>query len=153
MKINFDIKKILLSLLLIYTLFFIVCGFLAPIFAYSKQFYLADTVYMLMHKACTQQALRCFWILGYQMAICARCLGAYCGTVIGIVLWLRDFEFNKKLYLLLFVFGFGEILLEIFKVYEGNNYVRYFAGIALGGFIVVSLYYLSNDKRKGEINV
>lgn len=148
MNKNFNFIKACLYGLIIYTSFLIICGFLAPILAAYKQFYFADIIYLLMHKSCTQDALRCFWILGYPMAICARCFGAYCGVIISILFWLKENNFNKKIYFALMLMAFGEILLEFLKIYKGNNYIRYFAGAALGGFIITSLYYLFEYKRK-----
>lgn len=146
-------KKILLLLLLIYTLFFIVCGVIAPVFAVTNHYYSADVIYLLMHRSCPQEALRCFWIFGYQMAICARCFGAYCGVTATIILWLLNIKFSKKIYLLLILIAFGEILLENLDIYDGNNYIRYFAGVALGGFVAISLYYIVGIFGKGKNNV
>lgn len=150
MKINSKYIKVFLYLFLIYTLFFIICGFLAPILAHNKLYYMADLVYLLMHKSCAQEALRCFWILGYQMAICARCLGAYIGVAIGIIFLLFGKCFNNKIYISLILIAFGEILLEFLKIYNGNNYIRFFAGTALGFFIIISINYLLNTIQKGK---
>lgn len=154
MKIEFNFTKIFLFLLFFYTLFFVICGVLAPVLAVNKQFYLADIIYLLMHKSCTQEALRCFWICGYQMAICARCLGAYFGVIIAILLWLSNkIKFDKKIYFLLILIAFGEILFEFLKIYNGNNYIRFFAGISLGGFLIMSLFYLITYTRREKNNV
>lgn len=151
MKKIFNIKKIFLYFLAIYSLLFIILGVLAPVLAYSKQFYAADIIYLLMHKSCTQEALRCFWVFGYQMAICARCLGSYIGVIIAIILELSNIRFNKMTCLLLTIIAFGEILLEVLKVYSGNNYIRLVAGIALGGVIIILPSYLL--EKKGNNNV
>lgn len=148
MKINSNYTKVFLYLFLIYTLFFIICGFSAPILAHTKQYYMADTIYLLMHRSCTQEALRCFWIFGYQMAICARCLGAYIGVATGIIFLILGKCFNSKIYISLILIAFGEILIEFLKLYNGNNYIRFFAGIALGFFIIISINYLLNSIQK-----
>lgn len=150
---KFNFTKIFLWFLLVYTLFFILCGFSAPILAFYKQYATADLIYALMRRSCLQDAVRCFWIFGYQMAICARCLGAYCGVILGIIFYLRGFNFNKKIYISMIILAFGEILLEYFKIYSANNYIRYFAGFALGMFIIISIYYLIGFIKKGEYNV
>lgn len=150
---NFNFIKIFLWCLLIYTLFFILCGLSAPIFAFYKKYLLADVIYALMRRSCMQDAVRCFWILGYQMAICARCLGEYCGVIFAIVLYLKRINFNKMMFLTVMIIAFGEILLEYFKIYNSNNYIRCFAGFALGIFIMNSLYHLKKWVRKGEENV
>lgn len=80
--VNF--KTAIIILVIIYSLFFIAGGFSAPIFAHFKFFEEADSIYSLFKRSCHQDALRCFWVWGYQMAICARCLGVYIGTVMAL---------------------------------------------------------------------
>lgn len=129
-----NIKLIFVFLLLIYSLFFIAGGVLAPLAAHYKFFSQADALYVLFHKSCNQDALRCFWILGYQMAICARCLGAYIGTAGVFGFYLTGGKVNIQIYILSALVGFGEILYEALKFQGTNNYTRLIAGIFLGVF-------------------
>lgn len=140
--LNYSLKKVIIILLIIYSLFFIIGGIMAPVLAHFKFFYQADTVYELFRRSCHQDAIRCFWIFGYQMAICARCLGAYIGTSSMLYAYLNKHKINKVAYFSLGIIAFGEILLEIFKVTSANNYIRLSAGICLGVFIAMSLIKL-----------
>jgi uncharacterized membrane protein len=41
-------------------------------------------IHALFHPLCHQQPARSFWMAGAPMAVCARCLGIYIGTAIGL---------------------------------------------------------------------
>lgn len=146
------IKSVFLVVFFLYTLFFIVGGVLAPIFAHFKMFVQADILYLLFHKSCNQDALRSFWILGYQMAICARCLGVYLGTAAVLALMFFRVKVPLLLYILFAFIGFGEVLLEKLRLFGGNNYIRLAAGICLGMFIGGAIIRIVNIRER-EVNV
>lgn len=124
--------------------------------AHLKLFEQADSVYLLFHRSCHQDAVRCFWILGYQTALCARCLGAYVGVIVYLIAYLFNFRSSKFLFITTIVLAFGEILIEVFKLSESNNYLRFFAGICLGIFLAIVLtkfLYKNENKRERECDV
>lgn len=145
---KFDIKIAIILFFIFYSFFFIVGGISAPVFAHFKLFSQADSIYLLFHKSCHQDALRCFWIFGYQMAICARCFGAYVGVALFLISHLLNFRSNKFILWMVAFFAFGEILLEMMNILESNNYARLFAGICLGIFFAIVLTKFLYNKNK-----
>lgn len=137
--LKYSFKKVIIIFFAFYSVFFIIGAFAAPLLAHFKMFYQADYIYALFHKSCHQDAVRCFWILGYQMAICARCLGAYIGTAVVLYSFLNKFKMNFGFFIFIAILAFGEILLEYYKVIPSDNYLRLGAGIALGLFIGTSI--------------
>lgn len=136
---------------ILYSLFFLLGGLIAPVLAHFKFFEQADSVYLLFHRSCHQDAIRCFWILGYQTALCARCLGVYIGVIVFLISYLFNFRSNKYLFAGVTVLAFGEILIEVFKISESNNYIRFFAGICLGIFLAIILTkFLYRNKTNTE---
>lgn len=140
--LNYSLKKVIIIFFVGYSLFFIAGGFAAPVLAYFKLFSQADIVYELFRRSCHQDAVRCFWILGYQMAICARCLGAYIGVASMLYAFLHKHKINQPTYFTLGALAFAEIALEMFSIYSANNYIRLTAGVFLGIFIGMSLIKL-----------
>lgn len=149
-------QKILYILLIFYTGIFLVSGVGAPIAAYFNNFQLAGEFYGLMSMSCHQNALRCFWLLGYPMALCARCFGIYVGTI--LMLLFLVFKKNIRQYSFVFVFilifiSVLEIVIEKTNIWGGNNFIRFIFG-NIYGFIFVSiidivlLKYLKKEKNE-----
>lgn len=122
-----------------YALYFVFGAFMAPHAAHSHQFELADQFYGIFSASCQQQASRSFWLEGYPMALCARCLGNYIGFILAGLVWLvRPKSITTKLFLLLLVPGLGEKIAE-YLGWAGTNEARFGAGIFLGGAILSGL--------------
>jgi uncharacterized membrane protein len=128
--------KIFLALLGLYTLFFIAGGILTPIFAHFRNFEAAGALYEILGRSCQQDALRSFWITGYQMAVCARCFGAYIGFLTSIILALSGRQFSKTMFIVFAVLALGEKAAE-FVGFAGNNYIRLISGCFLGCFLFI----------------
>lgn len=87
---------------------------------------------------CHQKPERSFYVNGYQMPVCSRCIGVYIGYLLGILLYTK-FGFSK-----LKEFGFVGLVvmfmdwwLQQMKVWESTNVRRLFTGIYGGiGFII-----------------
>jgi len=151
-KVKYSLgAKIFLVLLGLYTLFFIAGGILTPIFAHFRQFDIAGALYGLLGRSCQQDALRSFWIMGYQMAICARCFGAYIGFFASVILALCGFKYNRTLFIIFALVGFGEKAAE-FAGFAGNNYIRLISGCFLGCFLII-IPLLAIKILKGEKDV
>lgn len=133
------LAKLLKVVLLGYALYFLFGAFMAPHAAHTHQFELADHYYETFSASCQQQASRSFWLEGYPMALCARCLGTYIGFILSGLIWLiSPRKFTLKLFLLLLVPGLGEKITE-FLGWAGNNEIRFISGIFLGGAILSGL--------------
>ncbi len=146
------VAKIFLTLLGLYTLFFIVGGLAAPILAYFHKFEAAGTLYSLLSASCMQDALHSFWIMGYQTAICGRCFGAYTGFLISVAGAILGYRFGWKMFLAFAIIGFGEKLLEL-SGFVANNIIRYISGCFLGCFLFIIIIVLVRVFRKEEKDV
>lgn len=122
--------------LILYGVFFILGSLLAPAFAAFGEGQFADKLYFIFINCCHQQPDRTYWIMGYPMALCARCIGIYFGFVAYLLISLFSFKirhFRYSLYLL--IIGLSEILIEYNGFFDGSNFIRTISGIMLGIFI------------------
>jgi len=129
-------NKIFFTIIGLYSLFFIVGGVITPVFAHFHKYEIADTLYHIFYKSCMQEALRSFWIMGYQMAICARCFGAYIGFLISTIIALCGYRYSKNLFIIFAIIGFGEKIAE-YTGFHGNNYIRVISACFLGSFLFI----------------
>jgi uncharacterized membrane protein len=97
----------------------------------------ADLFYQTMALTCHQQPSRTFWLAGYPMALCARCIGIYAGTIAGMfVLKGLEPQRSKLWFWTLLSIAIGEKTLELVGL-DGGNVARLVAGMALGGVIAM----------------
>ena len=76
------IKKFLLVLFCFYSAFFFAGSLLAPVLAHYHFYDLSAVLTSTFMFSCHQQPDRSFWVLGYPVALCARCLGFYLGVML-----------------------------------------------------------------------
>jgi uncharacterized membrane protein len=133
--------KFLLLFFLIYTFYFLTASFLAPVSAFFKHYEIADFLYYSLSASCHQQPSKSFWILGYPMGVCSRCLGIYISVFLVLCFYLyKNFLISNKLLLFTvstFVIGFLLKYLEIDSFI--NNYIRLISGVFIGCFMIVVL--------------
>lgn len=142
------LSKILKTVVLLYALYFLIGAFAAPIFAHNHQLENADYFYSAFTASCQQQSSRTFWLLGYPMALCSRCLGVYLGFTLTGIFWVKgSLNTNKLFFLGLFSLGIAEKLLEWF-IWESNNQIRFLSGMLLGGAILVGLAIIVQFVRR-----
>ena len=91
---------------------------------------------------CHQRTDRSFRYNGYQIPICARCLGLYGGYFIGII--LAFFISSSNIYILLiFVLAtYIDGTVQLLTKYESNNYVRLTTGLVSGIASVLLLKHI-----------
>lgn len=144
------VVNIIIILLCLYSLYFIIGGTLAPIFANLKIYALADKMRMLYVNSCHQQPDRSFWILGYPIALCCRCYGVYFSTfTYGIFVVIRKIKLKWKNFFIIFSVILIDIFLN-FKVINTGNIIRFFAGVLIGILLIDILYKLLNIKNGEE---
>lgn len=90
---------------------------------------------------CHQRPERSFYVKGYQMPVCARCLGVDIGYLLGIILYVK-FGFQK---LKTFAFAgmiamFTDWFLQAVHIKESTNVRRLLTGI-VGGIGLVVVYF------------
>lgn len=136
---------------LLFSFFFslFVLSFLAPFIQHFKGYPAGEEIYSFFSPVCHQYPTRCLWVFGLPCALCSRCEFLYLGIAMG-ALFLRS---NKK-YMIRFIIGFLFIvvaaidpILQFFKFYESNNYIRVITGF-LGGIGVHYVIYPFNFRRK-----
>jgi uncharacterized membrane protein len=126
----------------------LVCLFAAPVLPG----WAGAILYAVGSLICHQLPDRSFYLAGYQLPVCARCLGIYVGAACGAALvWMRSRRWENPLpvapatgRLLAFAAAAPTVLtvaLEAAGLWYPSNLVRAYAGFPLGGvvaFVVVN---------------
>ncbi len=101
--------------------------------------------------SCHQQPDRSFWIFGYPMALCCRCLGTYIGVAITSVLALiNKFSIGEKAIIIIAILAFADIFINygMGKLQNTGNVTRFIAGILLAIVITKVFDYILKTERK-----
>lgn len=129
-------------------LFFLVGGLLPPLGVKCGQPIMADWLYEVFSASCQQQPTRTFWILGYPMALCARCIGVYLGFSSGALycsIQQQRVTLSGFVIVVLVTVAFGEKLLEWSNLWLANNTVRLLSGIGLGFLIFLLVSWVMSS--------
>ena len=146
------LKKSLLIILAIYSSFFCITAILVPLFAYSGNYKLSAELSYLLSNACHQSPDRSFWLLGYPVSLCARCLGVYIGVTVTCFFALADkININLKLFTLLAFICITDISLNLFHINTGNI-TRLCIGLIIGFLITITVNFILNIRRKNYEN-
>jgi len=88
---------------------------------------------------CHQRPERSFWIFGIPVAVCARCLGIYLGSAIGLVLRTSR-TIAMKLLIVAAAINLLDAMAEFAGLHGNWMLVRFALGLALGaaGGLVIS---------------
>lgn len=120
--------------------------FLAP-YLKSQSSPFSGFIYAIFSPTCHQIPSRCFYAFGHPLAVCARCLGIYCGFLLGISIFpfVKGFGTpalpKAKTFILLsipIVLDTGGNLLGI---WTSPDWVRFLTGIVWG--LILPFYYLA----------
>lgn len=99
---------------------------------------------------CHQRYQRSFFIKGYQMPICSRCLGIYIGNITALILVILNFNLNIIIATLLLIPLILDGIFQIIKAnYFSTNLKRLITGLLFG----LSIIYLINDLIKLIFNI
>ena len=128
----------------IYALALLLLALSPPALAKLHCYDLFDAVMALFVGNCHQQTIRSFWLAGYPLAVCCRCLGIYAGVALGCCHTLFRQGAFKKEWLVLLVIGIMEKVLEAFITLPPNlawlgNTSRFIAGfwVAFVGYLLL----------------
>ena len=88
---------------------------------------------------CHQLPERSFFFKGYQLPICARCLGIILGYILCIFLLIFNCKLNIYLLFLLILTTLIDWSLQFFNILTSNNIRRLVTGI-LGGIGLMGIY-------------
>lgn len=137
------IEKIILLTFCIYSLFFIIGSTLAPILAHFQHYDISAKLTGTYMYSCHQQPDRSFWILGYPVALCARCLGFYTGVFSSTLISIfRPLKNN----LLVIIFSIILVIADLYanfilKIDTGNG-IRFLIGMLMGYIFTLTLCFI-----------
>jgi uncharacterized membrane protein len=107
----------------------------------------AGLVYALFSPVCHQVSSRSFFILGYPLAVCARCLGIYVGFLGGVVCYpaLRGFRRlalpRPRTFIVLSLPIVIDALGNFFRLWHTPNAARSLTGVLWGA--VLPFYFIT----------
>ena len=98
--------------------------------------------------SCHQNPCRSFWIFGYPIALCCRCLGFYLGVAISsLIIVIKGWELSYKKFIVLFFIAFTDILLNYKFNFDTGNYTRFLIGIIMGFLFTALICIIYRLKR------
>lgn len=137
------LKKIILSIFILYSLFFLVGSTLSPVVAYLHKWELSANLTALYMFSCHQQPDRSFFILGYPIALCCRCYGFYLGVIIfGILEIIDKLKIYKKNFLILISIVCLDLIINGVWKYNTGNLMRLSIGFLMGLIFVVAIKFI-----------
>ena len=104
-------------------------------------------LYAIFSPICHQIPSRCFYLFGYPLAVCTRCLGIYTGFLLGTILFPLVNGFSKislpqtRTFLFLSFPIVTDTLGNFFSIWMTSNWIRFFLGLVFG--IILPFYFIS----------
>lgn len=145
------IKKIVLAAFCLYSLFFVVGSIFAPIFAHFHQYDLSGKLTSLYMFSCHQRPERCFWLFGYPVALCCRCLGFYIGVSISsITAIVKNYTPPTKVLAAFIIVTIADIFCNLLLNINTGNYIRFGVGIIMGILFTSTICFIFREKEKRE---
>lgn len=152
MKKNF--MRIVLVFFCLYSMFFLIGSISAPIMAHLQHYELSAKLTSMFMFSCHQRPDRSFWILGYPVALCCRCLGFYLGVVCSTLLALFEkFKMDIKLFVILFLIAIVDITSNFVFNYNTGNIIRFTIGIIMGFLFTTITCYMFNYKKEKNYEI
>ncbi len=146
-----NVGRVVVIIFCLYSLFFVIGSTLAPITAHFEQYELSSRLTEAFMYSCHQKPDRSFWLLGYPVALCCRCLGFYCGVVIsGLMTVFNKLKISIKLFIILFLLTATDMTLNYLLKISTLNIVRFIAGIMMGFLFIMVIVYIFNKERNYE---
>lgn len=150
------LAKGLLCLGLAFAASAVAIAILAPLLEFYRS-PLASKFYSYLALSCHQIPSRCFWILGSNTGLCARCLGVYLGYVSIWIILISSLRLKSltstnrpSSYIALLLFPLIlDAGLQMVSSYNSGNITRFFTGYFFGigaGFILFS--YVQEGKNE-----
>ena len=136
-------KKVLLGLFFIYSAFFFIGSTLAPILAHFRYYEPSAILTSTYMYSCHQQPDRSLWILGYPVALCARCYGFYLGVMAAsYTAFFKQFKPNFLIYIILSILITADIILNVTLHINTGNIIRFFTGLGMGFLFIQILCFI-----------
>ncbi len=136
------IKNTLITLLALYSAFFWLGALATPFLSHFESYDLSAKLSYILSNACHQNPERSFWIWGYPVSLCARCLGVYIGTTVSCMNALfNKLNINIKAFIIMVFICLADIILNLFKINTGNI-IRFCTGIIIGLLITITVNFV-----------
>ena len=146
------IRDIFLILFNLYSLFFVMGSIASPIFAHFGFYNISAKLFFLYFGACHQQPHLSFWILGYPVALCCRCLGFYIGVFVSCLIYLCSKKtISCKVFVLLFVFSLIDLACNYLFEINTGKILRLFAGMSMGIILTECLDFTCKEIIKWRV--
>ncbi len=136
----------ILILCVIGSILFNMAIFSAPYFLYKGHENIASFHYLIFSPICHQLESRSFLLLGYPLAVCARCTGIYAGFLAGLLYlslsWNRRSRQipNRKYFFIFLMPVVLDFALNISGILASPHIFRAFTGFLLG--VVLSFFIM-----------
>ncbi len=120
--------------------------FLAPVLKFHSQTW-NEFIYAVFSPVCHQLSERCFFIFGYPLAVCTRCLGIYAGCLLGMILFpiIRGFADTLIPKIRLFILFTSPISIDtfgnFFSIWKTTPWLRFTIGFIWG--VILPFYFVS----------
>lgn len=142
----------MLILFCLYSLFFVLGSVLAPIMAHYEYYEISAKLTSTYMFSCHQQPNRSFWLMGYPIALCCRCLGFYIGVSISSIIAI----FHKKNLKLKYIMPILIlVIIDLFSNYilkhSTHNNIRFCVGVMMGILFIALICYIFNYKKGKKI--
>ena len=142
------IKNILINLLALYSAFFWLGASAVPFLSHFGSYDLSAKLSYILSNVCHQNPERSFWILGYPVSLCARCLGVYIGTIVSCLIALfNKLNISLKAFIIMFFICSTDIILNLFKINTGNI-IRFCTGLIMGLLITFTIHFILKKLEK-----
>jgi uncharacterized membrane protein len=147
------------------TLVFVGLLFAAPLAQVNEWRWLSLAVYRAFGHVCHQIPERSFYIVGYPLAVCARCTGLYVGFAGVLVSYplltsLRRTHTPERKWLFIAAAPLGiDFALDLVDIWRNTHTSRFLTGAFLGaisvlfilpGFVQLSMYQSILGPRRGK---
>ena len=120
--------------------------FLAP-YLKSQSSPFSGFIYAIFSPTCHQIPSRCFYAFGYPVAVCARCLGIYCGFLLGTLIFPLAKGFasptlpKAKTFISISIPIIIDTAGNILGIWTSLDWVRFLTGIVWG--LILPFYFLA----------
>ncbi len=101
---------------------------------------------------CHQMPERSFFLKGYQMPICARCVGVIIASIIATIIFFRK-KVTYVTCILMSLIMLIDWLLQFFNIKQSTNQRRFITGLIGGfGWTILNLKFFKWLLNKSNVN-
>ena len=135
-------RRVILIIFCLYSLFFVVCSIASPVFAKLG-----------LYGTCHQQPHLSFWLLGYPMPLCCRCLGVYAGSSISAALFASNkIKIGLAAFSTLLLIALADLCFNYLLDINTGKFLRFVSGLIIGLLIAATLDYLLKKIKRRNLN-